>query len=303
LTIEFRCPTCGKLLRVGDDAAGRQAKCPACATVQQIPNPSAAANPPSGGQPPPPAPESLWQEPLPPPPGFANNPYASPGSAGMPFADAPATGGPRLGPPWERDGASFGSFCATVKEFFLSPIEFFSQLRRTAGVMPPLNFAAAGSIIGCLAAMTYFTALSLLQPNGPLAQVPAAGPERVGYFVGMTFTYGCCSIVVLPLMMLVYTLGAAGLLHLTLLILGAAKFPYQTTLRVVAYSVGGSILISVLPLCGFRLSFPVQLAYIGIGVARAQETSAGIAVAAVLLPALLCGGAVGALIVFAAVAG
>lgn len=219
----------------------------------------------------------------------------------MPFAHAPAAGGPRLGPPWERDGASFGSFFATVKEFFLSPVAFFSQMRRSAGVMPPLNFAAAGSIVGCLAAMTYFIALSLLQPDGPLAQVPAAGPERVGYFIGMTVTYGCCSIVVLPLMMLVYTFGAAGLLHLTLVILGAAKFPYQATLRVVAYSVGGGILVSVLPLCGFYLSFPVQLAYIGIGVAKAQETSPSIAVATVLLPVLLCGGGIGALIVFAVV--
>ncbi len=37
---EFRCGTCGKLLKVPGDATGRQAKCPACGTVQPIPPPS-----------------------------------------------------------------------------------------------------------------------------------------------------------------------------------------------------------------------------------------------------------------------
>jgi uncharacterized RDD family membrane protein YckC len=37
MPIEFRCTQCGKLLRVGDETAGRQAKCPACAAVVSIP--------------------------------------------------------------------------------------------------------------------------------------------------------------------------------------------------------------------------------------------------------------------------
>src|SRR6185437_8266167 len=144
MPIEFRCPTCGKLLRVGDDAAGRQAKCPACATVQQIPAATPPIKPRPGADPPyPPEPLSrdLSSQPL---SDFTDNPYASPGSAGMPLSAAPRHGGPRSGPPWERDGVSFGSFVATVKELYLSPVEFFSQMRRGAGLMPPLNFAAAG---------------------------------------------------------------------------------------------------------------------------------------------------------------
>jgi hypothetical protein len=37
MSIEFSCPQCGKLLRVGDDAAGKQARCPSCNSVQPIP--------------------------------------------------------------------------------------------------------------------------------------------------------------------------------------------------------------------------------------------------------------------------
>jgi phage FluMu protein Com len=43
MAIEFRCTQCGKLLRTGDDTAGRQAKCPQCGTVMSIPVAGAAA--------------------------------------------------------------------------------------------------------------------------------------------------------------------------------------------------------------------------------------------------------------------
>lgn len=95
MPIEFRCPQCQRLLRVGDDAVGKQAKCPACGTLAQVPHslvepaspapafnppplPSSAGNPfgntgenpfPAGGFSPPAAPPS-------------DNPYAAPLSGG-----------------------------------------------------------------------------------------------------------------------------------------------------------------------------------------------------------------------------
>ena len=46
MPIEFRCDQCNKLLRTGDDTAGKQAKCPECDTVMTIPAATAA---PDGG--------------------------------------------------------------------------------------------------------------------------------------------------------------------------------------------------------------------------------------------------------------
>ena len=48
MPIDFRCTNCQKLLRVGDDAAGRHAKCPGCGTILIVPSPAAdfdATNP------------------------------------------------------------------------------------------------------------------------------------------------------------------------------------------------------------------------------------------------------------------
>ena len=72
MSIEFRCPTCTRLLRVGDDAAGKQANCPQCGTILWVPSPSSAPVPPP--QP------SAWPGPQGPtaPPPDADNPYRSP---------------------------------------------------------------------------------------------------------------------------------------------------------------------------------------------------------------------------------
>ena len=47
MPIEFRCTQCNKLLRTGDDTAGKQAKCPECGTVMTVPLPDQGTVPPS----------------------------------------------------------------------------------------------------------------------------------------------------------------------------------------------------------------------------------------------------------------
>jgi uncharacterized RDD family membrane protein YckC len=43
MPIEFACTQCGKQLRTPDESAGRNAKCPQCGTVMQVPQPGAFA--------------------------------------------------------------------------------------------------------------------------------------------------------------------------------------------------------------------------------------------------------------------
>lgn len=37
MTIQFKCGQCGQTLKVGDNAAGKRAKCPKCQSVVSIP--------------------------------------------------------------------------------------------------------------------------------------------------------------------------------------------------------------------------------------------------------------------------
>jgi hypothetical protein len=42
MAIEFRCTQCGRLLRTGDETAGRHAQCPECGSISPIPTSSAS---------------------------------------------------------------------------------------------------------------------------------------------------------------------------------------------------------------------------------------------------------------------
>jgi hypothetical protein len=95
MPIEFRCPQCQRLLRVGDDAVGKQAKCPACGTLAQVPNSLAETAPTEPREFSPPLPSganpfggpgtnpfnagAFTPPPIAPP---SDNPYASPFSGG-----------------------------------------------------------------------------------------------------------------------------------------------------------------------------------------------------------------------------
>jgi hypothetical protein len=92
MAIEFRCPSCQRLLRVPDEAAGAQAQCPECGTVAAVPAAGPAA--PSGGEGPtgPGGPSAsspfgpAGQQPSRPP--GEENPYQAP-SAYSPYAQRP----------------------------------------------------------------------------------------------------------------------------------------------------------------------------------------------------------------------
>ena len=68
MAIEFRCGQCGRLLRTGDETAGKQAQCPECGALTRVPG---------GFQPAPLAPLEATTAVAP----DANNSYQSPGES------------------------------------------------------------------------------------------------------------------------------------------------------------------------------------------------------------------------------
>jgi len=79
MPIEFSCTQCGKLLRTPDGSEGKQARCPQCSAVLNIPTSSQ----PGGGMVPPPPPP---QSPLAAAPAAGANPYQSPTASSQPLA-------------------------------------------------------------------------------------------------------------------------------------------------------------------------------------------------------------------------
>lgn len=124
MTIEFRCGQCNQLLRVPDNSAGKNARCPKCQALMQVPaaSPESAAlgvpgNPapqlPLPGQSLPPAP--TFVAPAPPPPksddpfAFLNQPAAgAPPAKGAAAPPSPFGNGGFGGPPVPVPAPSFG---------------------------------------------------------------------------------------------------------------------------------------------------------------------------------------------------
>jgi hypothetical protein len=74
MAIEFRCIQCHRMLRTGDETAGRQAQCPECGTISPVPSssePSSVVASPEGGNP-----FAAWQPSESQP--ASDNPYQSP---------------------------------------------------------------------------------------------------------------------------------------------------------------------------------------------------------------------------------
>jgi phage FluMu protein Com len=133
MPIEFRCHQCSKLLRVGDETAGKQAKCPSCGVVQQIP----AASP---------APE--MSSPAPPP---------SAAPVGNPFGMAP----PRVAPGGEQnpyqsptaypgqDAYDFPGGAATTTSYRRTPIDIGDILTRTWEIYKDQLWMCIGVVFIC----------------------------------------------------------------------------------------------------------------------------------------------------------
>jgi hypothetical protein len=322
MPIEFRCPSCQRLLRVPDGTAGKSARCPGCGDTIAIPgagpeptppqqtaaspfapgSPAAAHAPPlvpdaslpagasvSAGAPsswPSAAPPS-WQAPPPMPESF--NPYASP----MPQpATAPLPGPPlvRDGPAWEREGKSFRSLFRTLTDFYGNPARFFLTLRREGGLGAPLGYGmAATSLAFCV-----WLVLGLLACGGlGLIVLSANDGPSAGEFFGIAAVVFGVIAVALPVQVLVFMFVAAGLSHATLLGLQGTRFGFETTFRVVAYTTGlcAPVLVVLVFCCGHYVWFPyfaLNIVFSCIGMTHAHETSGLKATAAVLLPVGAC---------------
>jgi hypothetical protein len=151
MPIEFRCRQCGKLLRTGDETAGRQAQCPACGALSTIPGPGpvipepAEAGPP---QVPPLAPLGL-EVPISPDP-----------AAGSPFgpgAESFGTAGPHPSYP----GTASYTFAASPAERVSGPA---TALMVTAILAVILHLLV---ILANVISIAFHGSIATMQPFGP----------------------------------------------------------------------------------------------------------------------------------------
>jgi hypothetical protein len=156
-------------------------------------------------------------------------------------------------------------------------------MRQTGGLGAPLFFFVLVGSIGGAAGMLYQVVFnSLQQPTTPEEEALVAmfaSTAAIGF-----------SIMLLPVLFVVVAFVTAGLVHLSLIIVGGAKRPFEATFRVACYAGGSTAILQLLPVCGALVSSVWNFVCMIVGLSEVHGIGKGRAAFAVLLPSVVCCG-------------
>jgi hypothetical protein len=175
---------------------------------------------------------------------------------------------------------------ATIQLVLTNPVVAFRTMRRVGGLPRPSYFALSVASIAVVVACLEQIFLPPLTRRAPNIQVP---------LVTVITTVIMC-VILAPVLIFITIHARAGLTHLVLMMLSAARYPYETTFRTTSYCVGSVGPIIMIPYFGVYILAIASIAYSIIALAEAQEISGGKAAAAVLLPLVIGGCCAGPLL-------
>ena len=207
---------------------------------------------------------------------------AAPGAAPLAVA-GPAIPGEGL--PWERRQqlGFFKAWFDTVSLLITKPGEAFTMMRPEGGLGDPLIFGMIGGCAGTIVSILF---------QGLFQSIPGfAGRNNMFEAFGLApWTFLIIYAVLSPLFVILWFFIGSAILHLCLMLVGGANRSFETTFRVVCFSVGSAQLFSMIPMCGGFIAAIYQIVLECIGLSRAHQTTTGKAVMAVFLPVVVCCG-------------
>ncbi len=175
--------------------------------------------------------------------------------------------------PWE-DQEHLGFWQAltgTIKESMFSASRFFEEIPLNAGFMLPLLFAVLVETTGSMAAYAWSMAV---------------GGNMLSELAGRN---AALFALLIPLLVFMGLFLWGILLHVSLFLVGGAKEDFEATFRVVCYTTGPELL-AVIPVIGGIASVVWKVYITVVGIRAVHGISTGRAVAALVLPGILCCG-------------
>ena len=203
------------------------------------------------------------------------------GAAGIPPEITPVENQPA----WE-DRASLGLFASisqTVSAVLFRPAETFARLRQTGGLASPLlYFVLLNSVMFAVAAFYQIAAAAM---NSTVLSSQFQHTPKSSLLVGLIG-----SVLISPALYVVASFLGSGIIHLCLMLLGAAARPFETTFRVYCYAHASAAVLNIFPLCGGMIGVIWGAVCIIIGLRETHGIPAWKATLAILMPGLLCCG-------------
>lgn len=207
----------------------------------------------------------------------------------LPPSFGDGVGGGRIAPPWEQPGPAVQRYVDTAKGVLTESAAFFRRMRRDGGLGAPLVYAMVGVVIGSLGSLLGST------------MMPFGGLDGSSFLLPL---------ILIPVFSLIGLFIGSGILHLLFMLVAGSRQSFETTFRLLAYTMGSTSPFNIIPFVGGMVSGVWALLVLVLGGAEAHEVPQGKALIVVLLPAVLCcglgllfGGAMLALIFGAAAAG
>ena len=187
------------------------------------------------------------------------------------------------GLPWDRrqELGFFPAFFETLKLVLLNPTEAFSKMRPEGGLTEPLIYALIGGSVGFL----FYLLFSILMSSFGIMSDRNALAGLMGLGVGTVFV-----IILIPVFITLGVFLGSAIIHLCLMLVGGAKRTFETTFRVICFSLGSTYPLMIVPVCGGLISGLWALVAECIGLAKAHETTTGKAALAIFLPLIICCG-------------
>jgi hypothetical protein len=217
-------------------------------------------------------------------PGPSPGPTTPPPQFAPPVASAvTATSEPGSGLPWEhrQQLGLVKAFVDTVVLVLTKPAEAFALMKREGDLIEPAIYAAIGGSLGII--VSTLIRLPFHAMGGFMGNRDSAFSGMFGSGIGLIF-----GLILSPIIVTIGMFIGSGLIHLSLMLLGGAKKPYETTFRVCCFSFGSANVIAIVPFCGGLVASVYNIVLNCMGIARTHEIDTGKAVMAVLLPLVVC---------------
>lgn len=210
-----------------------------------------------------------------------SDPYQPPASG---FNPPPPPGGPQADRPllpWDdRQRLGFGpAFVETIKLIAQQPSEAFARLRANGDYVGPFVFGLIISWAMFLVGQVWSLMFSSLFSFGDL------GASMGGTLIG-TVMYA----IFWPVIFAIVLFVSGGIYHLCLMLLSGldrSNLGFEGTYKIVAYAQVASI-ANIIPLIGWLIALVIQIVLMVIGFQAAHRTEQGKAIAAALIPIVLC---------------
>lgn len=206
------------------------------------------------------------------------------------FSAPPPAGGSAqpAGNPWEqREQLGFGqAFVENVKLFVLNPGEAYARTLRKGDFAGPLIFAVLIGWIGAVLRQIW----GLLFNASLMKMMPPEFQEQMGSGLMMGGAGFIVSLILYPILAVIFLFIWAGILHLCLMLVGGtgqSDAGFEGTFRSVSYANVAS-LGYLIPVVGGLIFLGWSIVLNVIGLSSLHRTTQGKALFAVLLPLILC---------------